>query len=102
MAADEETTLEGNVRGNGFWTTERKLFALFFILGLAIGGFLVHTYIDPAFYGLQAKDTNSIIEENSRLDSRAEELYNCLLENNIPPSVCGAPDYNGEYKLDVS
>jgi len=75
-------------RAAGFWTTNRILFALVFIFGIILGGILVNQYIDPFIYANRASDYNAVSELNNRLDSRADELYNCLVKNEISPSSC--------------
>ena len=85
----EETTLENNRDyRKSFWTRGRIIIAAAFIIGLAIGFFATNKYIDPYINGSKIADQNELIAENSMLDARADWLYNCLIENNVPPSVC--------------
>ena len=71
-----------------FWTPDRVLPAIVFVLGLLIGGFATNQYIDPFLSGTQAQDQNSLLEMNARLDARNDQLYYCLVDNNVPQSAC--------------
>jgi len=73
---------------NGFWDTQKILLVGVFILGLILGIVLTNQVIDPFINNGIISDQNSLAELNTRLDSRNDELYNCLLENEIAPSSC--------------
>lgn len=83
--SDEEDSI---IKLGGFWTTGRIVLILVFILGVIIGGIIVNQYVDPFIYANQASDFNAVSSLNSRLDTRADELYNCLLAHDISPQVC--------------
>lgn len=72
-----------------FWTPDRILLALVFVAGLLIGGFVTNNYIGPYLNGSAVADQNSLLELNARLDSRNDQLYNCLVQNNIKVEACG-------------
>ena len=74
----------------GFWTKGRIIFILIFVTGVIVGAVLVNQVIDPFIYGVQGADQNSLVELNSRLDLRNDELFNCLLKNDVDPSTCNS------------
>jgi len=74
--------------GEPFWNFYRILIVVTFVLGLILGGIATNQVVDPIVYGNQIQDQNSLQEMNDRLDSRVDELYNCLLENNVSPATC--------------
>ncbi|MCR4336069.1 MAG: hypothetical protein NUV57_06075 [archaeon] len=71
-----------------FWNFYRILLVVVFVVGLILGGVATNQYIDPVLTGGQIHDQNSLVDLNERLDSRADQLYNCLLENDISPATC--------------
>ena len=73
---------------NGFWDTQKILLVGVFVIGLIIGIAITNQVIDPIINEGIVSDQNSLSELNTRLDSRNDELYNCLLENEINPSSC--------------
>lgn len=83
--SDEEDSI---IKLGSFWTTGRIILILVFLLGVIIGGVIVNQYIDPFIYANQVSDFNSVSALNNRLDTRADELYNCLLENDVSPTLC--------------
>ena len=73
---------------NGFWDTQKILLVGVFVIGLIIGIAITNQVIDPIINEGIVSDQNSLSELNTRLDSRNDALYNCLLENEINPSSC--------------
>ena len=73
---------------NGFWDTQKILLVGVFVIGLIIGIAITNQVIDPIINEGIVSDQNSLSELNTRLDLRNDELYNCLLENEINPSSC--------------
>ena len=71
-----------------FWDTQRILLVGVFVIGLIIGIGITNQVIDPFINEGVISDQNTLSELNTRLDSRNDELYNCLLENEINPSSC--------------
>ena len=70
-----------------FWDGGKVLLVGLFVLGLVIGGYVTNKYVDPYLNGVQGADLNSLLEKNSRLDSRNDALYNCLVKK-IPAESC--------------
>jgi len=73
---------------DGFWSSTKIIFVLLFVAGFVVGALITNQFIDPFLSGTQASDQNSLSELNTRIDSRNDELYNCLLENEINPVDC--------------
>ena len=75
--------------GQKFWNGEKILLALVFLAGLIIGAALANQVIDPMLFSGKSSDSNTLIELNERLDARNDQLFNCLVKNEIEPSSCG-------------
>ncbi len=73
-----------------FLAGQRPLLAGLFVLGLLIGGLVTNKYIDPYLNGAQSADRNSLLAQNQGLDARSDQLYRCLIANNVEPGSCGA------------
>ncbi len=69
-----------------FWTSERILFLIFFILGFALGAVAMDFYAN--FSKGFGNDYNSMLEINQRLSERNSQLYSCLVENKVEPEAC--------------
>jgi len=74
--------------GEQFWNRERIILAGVFIAGLLIGAALMNQVVDPLILGNQAADYNALVELNERIDSRSDELYQCLVDNGIDADSC--------------
>ncbi|HZX34170.1 MAG TPA: hypothetical protein VFF09_02200 [archaeon] len=74
--------------GQKFWDGEKILLALVFLAGLIIGAALANQVIDPLLFSGKISDSNTLIELNERLDARNDQLFNCLVKNEIEPSSC--------------
>jgi len=61
---------------------------MIFVVGFVVGAIIVNQVIDPVLYSSQSSDYNAISELNNRLDTRNDELYNCLIENAIDTETC--------------
>jgi len=72
----------------GVFTNERKILLIVFIAGIIIGGLIVNQFVDPFLNSGQLSDANATIELNNRLDSRNDELFQCLVDNGIDPDTC--------------
>ena len=79
---------EDEVQGRGFWTFSRILLVAIFIAGFVAGIYVSQEYSTTGFLSLSGSDYNALAHENQRLDARNEELFKCLLENDIEPSAC--------------
>lgn len=88
MDDEEEALISPRGKRHGFWTAERMLFAAVFIAGLLIGAFATHQYIEPMIFAAKSSDSNALAQLNDSLDKRNDQLYSCLLENNIKPDTC--------------
>ena len=63
---------------------------LLFLGGLIAGFLLTNQVIDPFIYKDKIGDYNKLVEINSGLDKRNDQLYSCLLQNNVNPENCSA------------
>tara|TARA_Y100000310_G_C20692845_1_gene823479 strand:+ start:2585 stop:2827 length:243 start_codon:yes stop_codon:yes gene_type:complete len=79
----------GDEEKEPFWNFYRILIVITFAAGLILGGIATNQIIDPILTGNYVQDQNSLTALNDRLDSRVDQLYNCLLENDVSPAVCG-------------
>jgi len=82
--SDEETTLEGS----RFWNASRILLVVVFIIGLAVGAFVTNKFIDNTAIKSTQSDSNSLLEENRRLDERNDTLFRCLKQYGVEPETC--------------
>jgi hypothetical protein len=71
-----------------FWTSERILLALTFIIGLIIGGFATNQFIDPYLNSAKSEDYNSMKDLVDRLNERNDQLLQCLRDNGIDQTSC--------------
>jgi len=71
-----------------FWTSERILLALVFIIGLIIGGFVTNQFIDPYLNSIKSDDYNSMKDLVDRLNQRNDQLLQCLHDNGIDQTYC--------------
>lgn len=74
--------------GEPFWNFYKILIVVTFVLGVILGGIATNQVIDPYLMNTNSGDFNKMIQSTERLDSRVDELYNCLLENDISPATC--------------
>ena len=81
---DDHVSLKGK-----FWDTQKILLVVVFLAGIIIGGVAVNQLVDPYFASVDSADFNAMVKLTERLDSRNDELYNCLLENDVNPATCG-------------
>ncbi len=79
---------EGQGLAPGFWTTQRIILAVVFVAGLILGVLATNQFLDPVVFQKAAPDYNALQETNQRLDTRNDQLYNCLLTNNVNPASC--------------
>ena len=80
---------EDHVSSKGkFWDTQKILIVVALIAGIIIGGVVTNQVIDPYFASVDSADFNAMVKLTERLDSRNDELYNCLLDNDISPATC--------------
>lgn len=79
---------DDSILAGRFWTSHRILLALIFATGLIIGGVITNQLVDPIIYSKQLSDYNSLSELNSRLDSRNDQLYSCIVKSNLDPEKC--------------
>lgn len=71
-----------------FWSSDRILLAVIFLIGIAIGGLLTNQYVDPYLNSSKNADYNVLVQQNLRLDMRNDLLFSCLQKNNINPENC--------------
>lgn len=71
-----------------FWSADRLRLVIIFIAGLLIGGYVTNQYVDPYLGSSSSVDYNALIEINTSLDERNEQLFGCLEKNQIDPQTC--------------
>lgn len=75
-------------RGKGLLTTNRVFILFVFIIGLLLGGFLMHQYIEPVLQEKACGDYNALMEINEQLDKDVDNYRDCLDRFNIDPKLC--------------
>ncbi|MCX8158485.1 MAG: hypothetical protein N3D73_02345 [Candidatus Diapherotrites archaeon] len=59
-----------------------------FILGLLLGAFLQHFFLEETILKLQGKDYDTLKKKNEELDRELDRFYKCIIDNNISPTSC--------------
>ena len=72
-----------------FWNTQKILLVVVFLAGIIIGGVAVNQLIDPYLASVDSAHFNAMVKLTVRLDSRNDELYNRLFDNDVNPATCG-------------
>lgn len=61
-------------KGESFWTTDRILLLFFFIVGLIIGGYVMHQFIEPILSADYPKCKSDLKTLNDEIKSCYEKL----------------------------
>ena len=64
------------------------LFAIVLVIGIVLGAYLEHTYIEKIISQDKCSDYNALLRKNSELDKQADFYYTCLNNSGIDPKVC--------------
>jgi uncharacterized membrane-anchored protein YhcB (DUF1043 family) len=64
------------------------LIALALLIGIIIGGYLMHVFIEPELNKDSITELNSLKAKNSLLDEQVSNLSDCLQKVNIDPNSC--------------
>lgn len=77
-----------------FWSSDRILVAIVFIIGLAIGAIATNQLIDPYLNSGKSADYNAMSDLVTRLNERNDQLFQCLQDNGIDAKSCpsGEPE----------
>ncbi|MBN2126830.1 MAG: hypothetical protein JW703_00385 [Candidatus Diapherotrites archaeon] len=72
-----------------FFSNKFTLIALALLIGVVIGGYLMHVFIEPELNKDSVSEMNSLKSTNSLLDEQVSALSDCLKKVNIDPNSCG-------------
>lgn len=87
MVEDEEERPKKK-KGKRFFTFKKVSLIVVFLLGLSLGMYLMHIYVEPALYQDIIKENYDLNLMNQQLDKSNDLFYNCLLNNEIDPGSC--------------
>lgn len=74
--------------GPSFWTAQRVFILFIFVLGLVVGGFLMHQYVEPELNKRLVNDFNAMGAANTALDRKVDVLVGCLQSHQVNPDTC--------------
>ena len=74
--------------GSSFWTAQRVFILFIFVLGLVVGGFLMHQYVEPELNKRLVNDFNALSAANTALDHKVDVLVGCLQSHQVNPDTC--------------
>ncbi|HIH17030.1 MAG TPA: hypothetical protein HA252_06515 [Candidatus Diapherotrites archaeon] len=74
--------------GPSFWTAQRVFILFVFLLGLVLGGFLAHQYVEPELNKRIVNDLNAFNATNKALDRKVDFLVECLHSQQVNPDTC--------------
>ena len=64
------------------------IFAVALVVGIFIGAYVQHNFVEAYLFEGKAKDYNNLLERNILLDKTVDKYYKCMIDKNINAGEC--------------
>ncbi len=86
---EEEEPYKGKTKKKGkFWNLTKSLIVVGFIVGLVLGAYITHYYIEPMLKDSKASDYTKLKEYCNAQDRELDRCLTCLDIKGIDSSTC--------------